>query len=91
MRKGDIVIVENPDSKSRRLVRSYGIVHEVKKTDVVIIEMADGSMLKRQPNSVAVYIQPPPNWEELYQQQIVVAEPKKHMVFRNLDSRQNSH
>ena len=46
--KGDIVIAENPNSKSNRLVRSYHIVHEVTKAGSVIIKMAADTMVKRQ-------------------------------------------
>jgi hypothetical protein len=82
MHKGDIVIAENPDSKSSRLIRSYGIVHKVTKGGSIIIEMADGSMIKRQSCSVAVYTQPPPNWEDLYKQQVVASQPKQRWINR---------
>ncbi len=80
MQKGDIVIADNPDSTSRNLTRSYGVVHEVRKAGIVIIEMADGSMIKRSFNSIAVYIQPPSNWQDLFQQQILFSQSSKRGV-----------
>jgi len=88
MHKGDIVIAENPDSKSSMLIRSYGIVHEVTKAGSVIITMADGSMIKRQLSSVAVYTQPPPNWEKLYRKQVVASQPKQRWIPGDSHSRQ---
>jgi len=82
MQKGDIVIAEHPESKPSRLLRLYGRVHKVTKNGTVSIEMADGSVIKRQINSVAVYTQPPSNWEELYQQQIIHFRPKQQRLFR---------
>jgi len=82
MHKGDIVIADHPDSRSNKLIRSYGIVQEVTKAGSVIIKMADGSMIKRHFNSVAVYIKPPLNWQELYLQQVLFSQPKQQMVFR---------
>jgi hypothetical protein len=90
MHKGDIVIAENPDSKSSRLIRSYGIVHEVTKAGIVIIEMADGSMIRRHFCAVAVYTQPPPNWEDLFKQQIVAAQPKQRWISGGSRSRQHN-
>ena len=83
MQKGDIVIAEHPDSKSNKLIRSYGIVHEVTKTGSIIIAMADGSMIKRQFNSVAVYTKIPSNWQELYQQQVVFSQPRQRWTPRD--------
>lgn len=71
MDKGDIVIADNPESRSNRLTRFYGIVRDVTKKGKVLIELADGSVITRQGNSVAVFIQPPSNWQELYEQQEV--------------------
>lgn len=71
MIKGDIVIADNPESRSNSLTRIYGIVIEVTKKGSVLIELADGSIIKRQGNSVAVFVQPPSNWQELYEQQEV--------------------
>jgi hypothetical protein len=81
MQKGDMVMANHPDSKSRKLKRSYGIVQEINKRGDVIIEMADGSLIKRKYQSIAVYIQPPSNWRELLtQQQIVSSQPMKQMM-----------
>lgn len=88
MQKGDIVIAEHPDSKVNKLIRSYGIVHEVTKSGSIIIEMADGSMIKRQFNSVAVYTKTPPNWPELYRQQVVLSQPKQRWILRGSHSKQ---
>lgn len=72
MQKGDMVMADHPDSRSRELIRSIGIVKEFTKVDDVIIEMADGSFIKRKLQSIAVYIQPPSNWRELLTQQQIV-------------------
>lgn len=71
MQKGDLVIADHPESDSSILTRSYGIVLEITKTGRVTIELFDGSVIKRQFNSVAVYIHPPSNWKELYERQEV--------------------
>ncbi len=80
MHKGDIVIAENPGSKSSRLIRSYGVVHSVTNSGSVVIEMADGSMITRHFSSVAVYTKLPPNWKKLYQQQVVASRPKQRWM-----------
>ncbi|WP_163339810.1 hypothetical protein [Desulfopila sp. IMCC35008] len=83
MKKGDSVIANHPESGSREFVRSYGIVQEMTKSGGVIIKLADGSLIKRQINSVAVYIQPPSNWFELFRQkQTVYPQPRKNMTTR---------
>lgn len=84
MQKGDMVMADHPDSRSRNFIRSYGIVQEITKADGVIIKMADGSLIKQQFNSIAVYIQPPSNWQELFKQQIVFYPPKQSMMGRSL-------
>ncbi|SHO44205.1 hypothetical protein [Desulfopila aestuarii] len=71
MNKGDTVIAEHPDSRTKKRVRSYGIVQDITKRGNVIIEMADGSLIKRKFHTIAVFIQPPSNWQELYEQQHV--------------------
>ena len=81
MHKGDIVIADNPESRSSRLTRFYGIVLEITKTGSVIIELADGSVIKREGNSVAVYLQSPSNWQELYEQQEVVFSRSRKSLF----------
>ncbi len=84
MQKGDIVMADHPDSRSRAFVRSYGIVQEITQAGSVIIKMADGSSIKRQFNSVAVYTHPPSNWDELYEQQeVVFSQPKRQMMARS--------
>ncbi len=76
-------MTDHPDSRSREFVRSYGIVHEITKAGGVIIQMADGSMIKREFNSVAVYTHPPSNWDELFKQQtIAFSQPNKQMMNR---------
>lgn len=83
MQEGDVVIADNPARRSRKFVRSYGIVKEIRKSGGVIIEMADGSLIKRQLSSIAVYIQPPSNWQELLkQQEIEFSQKKTHMMPR---------
>jgi len=83
MHKGDIVITDNPESRSSKLTRFYGIVLEITKTGKVIIELADGSVIKRGHNSVAVYIKTPSNMQELYEQQeIVLSHPRQSLFTR---------
>ena len=89
MQKGDIVMADHPDSRARKFIRSFGIVQEITKVGDVIIEMADGSLIKRKFQSIAVYIQPPSNWRELLtQQQIVFSQPGNQMMARGLYPKQ---
>ncbi len=81
MHKGDIVIADHPDSTDSGLTRSYGIVHKVTKQGMVTIEMADGSRIERRINSIAVYIKPPANWQELYDRKVVSCQRKRRMLF----------
>jgi hypothetical protein len=90
MQKGDSVIANHPDSRSNKLIRSYGIVQEITKAGSVTIKMADGSIIKQPLTSIAVYIQPPSNWQELYQQQVVLSQPKQRMLFGSLRPKQRS-
>jgi hypothetical protein len=84
MQKGDMIMANQPDSKSREITRSFGIVQEIDDLGDVIIEMADGSLIKRKFQSIAVYIQPPSNWQELLtQQEIVFSRPMKQMMARS--------
>lgn len=84
MQKGDNVIADHPDSRSREFVRSYGIVHEMTNAGGVIIEMADGSLINRHIHSVAKYTQPPANWQELFeQQQVIFSQPGQRMMARS--------
>jgi hypothetical protein len=88
MFKGDYVVAVHPDSRSNKLIRSYGIVQEITETGV-IIKMADGSLIKRQFNSIAVYVQPPSNWQDLYEEQEIEFFQSKHpMMSRGSYSKQ---
>ena len=88
MFKGDYVTAVHPDSRPNKLIRSYGIVQEITETGV-IIKMADGSQIKRQFNSIAVYIKPPSNWQDLYEEQQIEFLKSKHpMMSRGSYSRQ---
>jgi len=83
MQIGDKIMADHPDSRSRELIRSFGIVQEFTKGGNVIIEMADGTLIKRKLESIAVYIQPPENWQELLtKQQIVFSQPVNRMMAR---------
>ena len=68
MHRGDSVIADHPDSRSNKIIRSYGIVQKITKAGV-LIKMADGSFITRQVSSIAVFIQPPSNWKDLYEEQ----------------------
>ena len=72
MRKGDLVIADHPESESSILTRFYGIVLDISQAGRVIIELADGSVIERQTNSIAVYVHPPSNWQELFKRQEVL-------------------
>lgn len=91
MKKGDFVIAEHPDTKSSKLKRSYGIVQDVTKAGIVIIKMADGSLIKRKFNSIATFVQPPSNWEELYRQQVIFSKPKHRSMFPTANANQPKH
>ena len=80
MEKGDMIMADHPDSRSKMFIRSFGIVQEITKAGDVIIEMADGSLIKRKFHSIAVYIQHPSNWQELLKQQIVFSQPRNQMM-----------
>lgn len=80
MQKGDSVMADHPDSRGGECVRFYGVVQEITKAGGVIIEMADGSLINRHVNAIAVYIQPPTNWQELFEQQIVFASTRKRSM-----------
>ena len=71
MRKGYLVIADHPESESSILTRFYGIVLDISQAGRVIIELADGSVIERQTNSIAVYVHPPSNWQELFKRQEV--------------------
>lgn len=86
MHKGDMVIADHPDRESRELTRTYGKVKKVLKGGNVTIEMADGSVITRNVNSIAVYIQPPPNWPVLFNKQVVPCKSKKRSMFNRQKS-----
>lgn len=86
MKKGDFVIAEHPDTKSSRLKRSYGIIQEVTKAGCVTIRMADGSLIERQCNSIAIFVQPPSNWRELYRRQVIFSRPRQRVMFHSPQS-----
>lgn len=77
MRKGDIVIADYPKRRSCKVSRFYGVVVDVVEGGNVIIELSDGSVIKRQSNSIAVYVQPPPNWKHLFTQRNIVLSANK--------------
>jgi hypothetical protein len=72
MQKGDLVIVDDPGSASAALTRFYGIVLDATSRGNVSIELADGSVITRRRNSIAVYVRPPSNWRELFEKQEVL-------------------
>lgn len=72
MQIGDLVIADHPEGKSSILTRCYGIVLEISKAGCVTIKLADGSVIRRRCNSVAVYVHPPSNWQELFERQEVL-------------------
>jgi hypothetical protein len=88
MQIGDMVMTDHPDSRSRNFIRFFGIVQEFKKVGDVIIELADGSLIKRKFQSIAVYIQPPSNWRDLFEQQIVFSPPQQPMMVRSSYTKQ---
>ncbi len=44
--------------------------------------MADGSLIKRHFNSIAVYTQPPSNWQDLYKEQQIEFPQSKHPMIK---------
>ncbi|MEJ2057234.1 MAG: hypothetical protein P8X39_05285, partial [Desulfofustis sp.] len=81
MEKGDLVIADNPESESIELTRSYGIVIDITKRGSVLIKRADGSVITRQPNSIAIFVHPPSNWEELFERQEVLFHHSRQSLF----------
>jgi hypothetical protein len=81
MREGDLVIADDPEGGSGGLTRFYGIILEMTGGDSVLIQLSDGSVIRRQRNSVAVYVQPPSNWQDLFQRQEVLFENPKQALF----------
>jgi hypothetical protein len=91
MHIGDMIIADHPESESSILTRIYGIVLEITKTGSVVIELADGSVVRRRSNSVAVFVQPPLNWQELYkQQEVIFSRPRQAMFGRSSKSKPSS-
>lgn len=88
MRKGDLVIADDPESESTEHTRFYGIVIDVTRRGRVSIELADGSVITRQPNSIATYVHPPSNWQELFERQEVLSpQPRQSIFTRNKKNR----
>ena len=81
MREGDLVIADDPEGGSGVLTRFYGIILEMTGGDSVLIKLSDGSVIRRQRNSVAVYVQPPSNWQDLFNRQEVLFENPKQALF----------
>lgn len=89
MRKGDLVIADHPESESSVLTRSYGVVLGITEKGNVLIELADGTVIKRTRNSVAVYVHPPSNWQELFErQEVLFLHPRHLMVNQNSNQAQ---
>lgn len=84
MQKGDLVIVDDPGSESAALTRFCGIVFDATGRGKVSIELADGSVITRGRNSIAVYVQPPSNWQELFErQEVLFHRPMRSLMHRN--------
>lgn len=84
MQKGDLVIADDPESESRALTRFYGIILDITKRGSVSIELADGSVITRQRNSIAIYVHPPSNWKELFKrQEVLFQQPRQSLFTRN--------
>ena len=81
MQEGDLVIADDPESGSGVLSRFYGIILEMTGRDSVLIQLSDGTVIKRQRNSVAVYVHPPSNWKDLFKQQEVLFQSPKMAQF----------
>ena len=91
MRKGDLVIADHPESESSILTRIYGIVVEISQTGSVVIELADGSMIERKRNSIAVYVHPPSNWRELFERQEVLFNRSRQPLMGRNSKKINAH
>ena len=91
MRKGDLVIADHPESESSILTRFYGIVVEISQTGSVVIELADGSMIERKRNSIAVYVHPPSNWRELFERQEVLFNRSRQPLMGRNSKKINAH
>lgn len=89
MRKGDLVIADDPQSESSVMTRIYGIVLEISHRGTVLIELADGSVIKRQRNSIAVYVHPPENWQELFERQETLFIHARQPLIRHNSKKRN--
>ncbi len=90
MLKGDSVVAVHPDSRPNKIIRSYGIVKKITDSGV-IIKMADGSLITRQYGSVAVYVQPPSNWQDLYKEQKIEFPQSKHPMIKKGSYKKQRH
>ncbi|MGI9535566.1 MAG: hypothetical protein ACR2PB_00745 [Desulfocapsaceae bacterium] len=90
MRKGDLVIADHPESESSILTRFYGIVLEISQSGSVVIELADGSVIERRSNSIAVYVHPPSNWQELFNRQEVLFNRTRQPLMGRNSKKNNS-
>lgn len=78
MRAGDCCIAYGGDTHGPdRHYRHFGIVKAV-DGDSAIIGLHDGSEIRRVLTHVAVYLQAPTNWNELYKRQAVLHSPAKN-------------
>ena len=81
MQIGDPVLTDHPERRSRQFIRSFGIVRRIARNKDIIVELADGSVMRRSPNSVAVFVHPPANWKELFaRQHIVFSQPRQQIM-----------
>ena len=90
MHEGDLVIADDPESETGVLSRFYGIIIEITKRDAVLIQLSDGSVIRRQRNSVAVYVQPPPNWKDLFKRREVPFQNPTQGLFSSTQRDRNS-
>jgi len=51
--------------------RHFGVIEKIHEK-LVTVQLFDGSKLWRGQGNVAVYLQTPPNWQELYQRQRMI-------------------
>lgn len=91
MKKGDSVLTDHPERRSRQLVRSYGIVHEITAGKDVIIELVDGSLIRRNLNSVAVYIKRPANWQELFEKKQIIFSQARQQSMQKTSQNKHHH
>ena len=87
MQIGDPVLTDHPERRSRQFIRSFGIVRRIARNKDIIVELADGSVMRRSPNSVAVFVQPPANWRELFDRKHVVFSHPGQQIMNGRNSR----